>query len=59
MSKIKREATLSDVRQKLDPSTPFIQAPGLTVRRIVVTSFCQGYNYRELAYVEGDNVSTT
>lgn len=51
LSKIKKDATLSDVRQKLDPSTPFIQGPGLYGRRIVVSSFCQGYNYKEVAYV--------
>jgi len=49
LSKIKREATLSDLNQT--SSTPFIQAPGLFVRRIVVSSFCQNYNYREVAYV--------
>lgn len=59
LSKIKRDDSLSGIKQQLDPSTPFIQAPGLFVRRIVVSSFCQGYNYREVAYVEGDNASTT
>lgn len=59
LSKIKREATLSNIKQNLNSSAPFIQGPGLNVRRIVVSSFCQGYNYREVAFVEGDNASTT
>ncbi len=38
-------------------SAPIIASPGLTLRRLVISENCEGSNYREIAYVEGDTSS--
>lgn len=44
--RLRNKKLLSGVTQQPDTATPFIQGPGLVVRRIVVTSLCLYYNYK-------------
>jgi hypothetical protein len=37
-----------------EKSAPIIVSPSLTLRRLVISENCEGSNYREIAYVEGD-----
>ena len=51
---------LKNVRQveAQNISTPIIADPSLTPRRLVISENCEGSNYKEVALVEGDTIST-